>query len=273
VKKDPLGRGLSAILQDLEEKGSMRLIPIDQIDPNPDQPRVAFREESLAELASSIKSKGVLQPILVRARERRFEIIAGERRFRAARMAGLMEMPAIVKDVDDEEALELSLVENLRRDDLTPLEIASTYQRFIDHFGYTQEELAHRLGIDRSTVANMVRLLNLPEWIQNLLAEGKLTQGHARALLSIGREADQRRFVSRIVDEGMTVRELEGEARVKSSAKKGASAYTAAERSLEEALQTRVSVAYRSRKGRIVIEFFSPEDLERIVEIIARQDR
>ncbi len=270
MKKDPLGRGLSAILQDLEEKSAVSLIPLDQIERNPGQPRTSFKEESLAELAASIKAKGVLQPILLRRKGRKYEVIAGERRFRAAEMAGLPDIPAIIKDVDEREALEISLMENLQRDDLAPLEVATTYQRFLDEFAYTQEELAVRLGVDRSTVANMVRLLKLPDWIKELLAGGKLTQGHARALLSVDGEKDQRRFVERLLREGMTVRELEGEAREQSRrqsrAKKAKSPFPTIEKSLRDILQTRVSVAFRGRKGKIVIEFYSQEDLARIVE-------
>jgi ParB family transcriptional regulator, chromosome partitioning protein len=271
VKKDPLGRGLLAILQDLEEKGAVRLVPLDHIEPNASQPRLTFREESLAELAASIQAKGVLQPILLRKRERKFEIIAGERRYRAARMVGLLEIPAIVKDVDDGEAVEISLIENLQREDLTPLEVAATYQRFIDHFAYTQEELALKLGIDRSTVANTLRLLKLPEWIKDLLAEGKLTQGHARVLLSLNGESDRRRFVEKVMREGMTVRELEGAVRSRSKARKPRSQFASAEESLRATLQTRVNVDFRGKKGKIIIEFYSAEDLARLVELISNR--
>ncbi|MHB8110806.1 MAG: ParB/RepB/Spo0J family partition protein, partial [Syntrophorhabdaceae bacterium] len=149
MKKDPLGRGLSAILKDIEDKGSSRSIAIDQIVPNPSQPRVRMDERGIDELAASIAEKGVLQPIILKRKGKLYEIIAGERRYRAAMLAGLREVPGIIKDVDDREALEIALMENLQREDLNPLEVATVYQRFIDEFAYTHEELAKKMGVDR----------------------------------------------------------------------------------------------------------------------------
>jgi ParB family transcriptional regulator, chromosome partitioning protein len=268
VKKDPLGRGLSAILQDIEERGSTRIIPVDQITPNPAQPRLEMREEALAELASSIREKGLLQPIIVKKAEKGYEIIAGERRYRASLMAGLKEMPAIVKDVGEREALEISLIENLQREDLNPLEVATVYDRFIEEFGYTQQDLARKLGVDRSSVANYVRLLKLPKWIKELIINGRLTQGHARALLSLENEREQKAFVERILNEGATVREVE-KASKRRRAKR--SQFFDLEDTLTGYLQTRVSVAFRKNKGKITIEFYSREDLERLVEIVTKK--
>ena len=201
LKKDPLGKGLSAILKDVEEKGTSKLIPVEEITPNPTQPRLLIKEDTLVELAASIREKGVLQPLLLRKDGKGYEIIAGERRFRAAVMAGLREVPAIIKDVDEKESAEIALIENLQREDLNPIEIASVYERFIEDFSYTQEKLAKKIGIDRATISNFVRLLKLPEWIKQLIREAKLTQGHARVLVTLKNEAEQKKFVEKILKE------------------------------------------------------------------------
>lgn len=262
-----MGRGLSALLRDVEERGTSRLIPIDQIVANPDQPRLAIREEPLLELATSIQEKGLLQPILLRKKGNRYEVIAGERRFRASLLAGLREVPAIIKDVDDREALEIALTENLQREDLNPVEIATVYDKFIREFGYTQEGLAKRIGIDRSSIANFIRLLKLPEWIKDLLREGKLTQGHGRVLTSLESEKEQRRFVDRVLNDGVSVRELEREVKKIKSPK--APSFEDVEETLRETLQTKVAITYRRNKGKIIIEFYSTGDLERIVATIS----
>ncbi len=209
MKKDPLGRGLSAILKDIEDKGTSRSIAIDQIVPNPSQPRVRMDDRAIDELAASIAEKGILQPILVKNKGKLYEIIAGERRYRAAILAGLREVPAIIRDVDDREALEIALMENLQREDLNPLEIAAVYERFVEEFAYTHEELAKKMGVDRSSVTNCLRLLKLPDWIRETMAEGMLTQGHGRVLLSLKNEKEQKRFVEKVLREGTSVRELE----------------------------------------------------------------
>ena len=265
MKTDPLGRGLSAILKD-EEKASSKLIPIDRITPNKTQPRLKIDEKSIAELASSIKGKGLLQPIILRRRDKGYEIIAGERRFRAAVMAGLKEVPAIIKDVDEKEALEIALIENLQREDLNSLEVAIVYERFIEEFSYTHEELAQKMGMDRSSVSNFIRLLKLPQWIKELITEGKLTQGHARALLTLKSEKEQKRFVDRVLKEGTSVRELERQTRKKSVQRN--SAFASIKEDLQKTLQTKVDITFKKNKGKIIIEFYSKEDLERIAEQI-----
>ena len=265
MKTDPLGRGLSAILKD-EEKASSKLIPIDRITPNKTQPRLKIDEKSIAELASSIKGKGLLQPIILRRKDKGYEIIAGERRFRAAVMAGLKEVPAIIKDVDEKEALEISLIENLQREDLNSLEVAIVYERFIEEFSYTHEELAQKMGVDRSSVSNFIRLLKLPQWIKELITEEKLTQGHARALLTLKSEKEQKRFVDRIIKEGTSVRELERQARKKSVQRNPV--FSSIEEDLQKVLQTKVDITFKRNKGKIIIEFYSKEDLERIAEHI-----
>ena len=263
-KRDPLGRGLSAILKDVDE-GAVLLIPVQQILMNPTQPRIEMREESLLELASSIKEKGLLQPVLVRRKEGVYEIIAGERRFRAAKMAGLKELPAIVRDADDREALELAMVENLQREDLNPIEIATVYQRFVEEFDYTHEGLAKKMGVERSSVSNYIRLLKLPAWIKDLMTARKLTQGHARVLITLKGEQEQKRYVQKVLNEGMSVRELE---RVKKIARSPApSPFSEAEEMLREALKTKVQVTFRKNKGRVIIEFYSKDDLQRLPRV------
>ncbi|HOT42075.1 MAG TPA: ParB/RepB/Spo0J family partition protein [Syntrophorhabdaceae bacterium] len=267
-KKDPLGKGLSAILKDMEDKGDIRLIPVDQIITNPRQPRFDIKQETLENLAVSIREKGLLQPIVVRKKDRFYEIIAGERRYRAAVMAGLREIQASVKDYSDSEALEVALIENLQREDLNPIEVATVYDRFIKEFGYTQQQLADKIGIDRSTVANFIRILALPDWIKQLISEGRLTQGHARSLLSLKNEKEQKRFVDRILHEGISVRELEKEVRKRKE--DSFSMFSAAEDILRAALGTKVNITYKKNKGKIIIEFYSREDVERILEILSR---
>ncbi len=264
-KKDSLGRGLSAILKDIEEKGATTLVPVAQIKANPRQPRFNVREEGLEDLANSIKEKGLLQPILLRKKENGYEIIAGERRFRASRIAGLSEVPAIIKDVDDRESLEIALIENIQREDLSPIELATVYTRFVDEFGYTHEALAKKIGIERSSVSNVMRLLKLPEWVKKLISDGKLSSGHGRVLITLKNEAEQKRFVKKILNEGASVREAE---RARKAGTARSTPYTDIEEALRDALKTKVQVTYGRNKGKLVIEFYSKDDLERLVEIL-----
>ncbi|MDD3845277.1 MAG: ParB/RepB/Spo0J family partition protein [Syntrophorhabdaceae bacterium] len=266
MKKDPLGRGLSAILKDMEEKGTTRLIAIDQIVPNPAQPRIRMDEKGIDELAASIGEKGLLQPIILKRKGKIYEIIAGERRYRAAILAGLREVPAMVRDVDDREALEIALMENLQREDLGPLEVAGVYDRFVEEFAYTHEEVAKRMGVDRSSVTNCLRLLKLPQWVRELMAEGKLTQGHGRVILSLKNEKEQKRFVEKVLRDGTSVRELERQARKQAPSKEPAVAFL--EEMLVKALRTKVNITMRKNRGKIIIEFYSREDLERLSELI-----
>lgn len=214
-----LGKGLAALLGDVHitstptraepevtGEGQLRIIPIDQLGPSPMQPRTVFDEAELEELAQSIKQNGVLQPILVRQRAGAFEIIAGERRWRAAQRAGVHELPAIVRTLDDDEALELALVENLQRENLNPLEEAEAYQRLVVRFGHTQDAVASAVGKSRSHIANMIRLLELPAYVKGLLSAGELTMGHARALLNA---RDPAALADSIVQRGLNVRQVE----------------------------------------------------------------
>lgn len=268
-KKDPLGKGLSAILKDIEEKGTTTLIPVAQIKANPRQPRLTVRQEPLEDLANSIKEKGLLQPILVRKKENGYEIIAGERRFRACRIAGLTEVPVIVKDVDDRESLEMALIENIQREDLSPIELATVYTRFVDEFGYTHEALAKKIGIERSSVSNIIRLLKLPEWVKGLISDGKLTSGHGRVLITLKNEAEQKKYVKKILSEGASVREVE---RARKAGTLRRSPYSDIEEALMDALKTKVQVTYARNKGKLIIEFYSKDDLERLVETLCSTD-
>src|SRR5947209_8265291 len=270
-----LGRGLDALLGDAPTASETQTeIPIDQIEPNPRQPRKMFDVGALDELALSIKASGVIQPVVVRrGLAGRWQLIAGERRWRAARQAGLDRIPAVVREATDAETLELALVENLLREDLNPMEEAEAYQRLLTDFAWTQEQLGQRVGRDRSTVANCLRLLRLPDVIQGDLRSGRLTMGHARALLSLTSPADQLKLRDEILAHSWSVRATEegvqqkrrlGTRRV---ARRSAE-LTALEDSLREALSTRVRLVGTERAGRIEIVYTSAEDLERLAELI-----
>jgi ParB family chromosome partitioning protein len=302
ARRSGLGKGLSALIPaDLTgEIGSGEAvlieIPVGDIDPNPNQPRVHFDEESLAELADSIRELGVLQPILVRPVEGgRFQLIAGERRWRASRRAGLATVPAVVRTTDDLTSVEQALVENIHRADLTPLEEAAAYQQLIEDFEFTHEQLATRLGKSRATVSNTLRLLTLPPAIQHLLADGRLSAGHAKALLGTPDRAFQEQLARRASTEGWSVRAVEEAVRLRQagespdptsddvpdeqpgSRRVGGSGNTGGlrppgllelEELLAEHLATRVSVTLTGKRGRIVVEFADLEDLERIYHVM-----
>ena len=213
MKRKALGKGLSALLPDPEPSAapveSANDVPLDQLEPNPFQPRTVFEPKQLQELAASLRETGMVQPILVRRQGGRYQIIAGERRWRAAREAGLASVPVVVRDVPDDRLLELALVENIQRQELMPLEEAQAYQRLHDEFRLTQEEVARRVGKDRSTVANTLRLLRLPPKVRELLAAGRLDAGHARALLALDGADDQVALAAEIARRGLSVREVE----------------------------------------------------------------
>jgi ParB family chromosome partitioning protein len=284
-RKSALGRGLGALLADARPpaavQGSATRLPIEQIHPDRANPRRTFDEAALEELAASLRNQGVLQPILVRKDARGgYRIIAGERRWRAAQRAGLKEIPALVKEASDAEAYELALVENIQRADLSPLEEAEAYRRLIEERRLTQEQAADRVGKDRSTVANALRLLGLPNEVKQLLAEGDLDMGHARALLGLAKAAEMVALARAVVTEKLTVRETE--ARVKAQrgpgapSKRKAPAKASPEaRRLVEDLQRRLGTKVRlvergGGKGTLEVEFFSYEDLDRIVQLIRR---
>jgi ParB family chromosome partitioning protein len=289
-RRSGLGKGLGALIPTTERledsDAALRELPISEIEPNSFQPRGHFDESALVSLADSIQIVGVLQPILVRQTgPQQYELIAGERRWRAARRAGLQTIPAIVRPTEDVRSLEQALVENLHREDLSPLEEAAAYQQLVEQFGHTQEEVARRVGKSRSSVANTVRLLHLPPSIQRLLADGQITAGHARALLGTPDRAFQEALARRIVAENLTVRAVEEQVRIhggESAPESGddeaddepkvAAVRPAALLELEELLSahldTKVQVSMGAKRGRVVVDFATLEDLERIYRVI-----
>lgn len=271
MMKRALGRGLGALLPPAEAGDGERLreLPVESLVPNPAQPRKSFSAEALSELAASIRTSGVLQPIIVRPRGDRYEILVGERRWRAAREAGLGRVPAIVREATDAEALELALVENLLRENLNPLEEADAYQRLMAQFGWTQEKLAQRIGKDRASIANVLRLRRLPQVIQGDLQAGRLTMGHARALLGLPTPAAQLKAREEILAQDWSVRATEaGIRRLRRAAaprgRRRAPDVEAFEEELRGALGTRVRVVGSLSRGRIELPYRSGEELERL---------
>lgn len=262
-----LGRGLKALIPEGESKSQTMTIATALVTANRWQPRERFNEEKLAELIASIKENGLLQPIVVRPRPGGYELIAGERRLRAAQALGHTEIPAMIRDVEDREALELSLLENLQRDDLNPIEAAKGCQRLIDEFGLTQEQVAQRLGKNRSSVANGLRLLKLPGVIQAAVQQEELTEGHARALLGLSTTAEQLRIFEQLRREHLSVREVEHATRRTHRTRKGAAGdphLRALEEQLQRHLGTRVRISHGRKRGRIIIDYYSSEDLTRL---------
>jgi ParB family transcriptional regulator, chromosome partitioning protein len=282
MTRKALGRGLNALLRETETplpSAGLERIPLNLIDPNPFQPRIQLQEDGLDELASSIRSHGLLQPILIRPFGERFQLVAGERRWRAADKAGLEKVPAIVRDIDDSEALQLALTENLLREALSPIEVARAYERLQQQFHLTHEQIAERLGINRSTVTNTLRLLGLVPAVQNLLIGEKISAGHARALLAVSSPEAQEKLAAAVVDKGLSVRSLEmlvapaSRRREKQDPKPASKVdpnIRAAVLELERALGTRVRVLGSERRGKIEISYFSTEDLTRIYDWIMR---
>jgi ParB family chromosome partitioning protein len=292
-RRSGLGKGLGALIpQDIAAGGdghpAVREVPISQIEPNPFQPRQHFDEESLAGLTASIRELGVLQPVLVReAAPDRFELIAGERRWRASKRAGLQYMPIIVREVSDELTLQHALVENLHRDDLNPLEEAAAYQQLIEDFGMTQEAVAQKVGKSRSGVANLLRLFQLPPQVQRLVADGQVSAGHAKALLGSPDRAFQEELAQRIANDGLTVREAEEAVRERAARETDREPNNAdalpgsklrppglleLEELLADQLDTRVKINMGPKRGRVMIEFADLEDLERIYKVMKPND-
>ncbi|MCX8071769.1 MAG: ParB/RepB/Spo0J family partition protein [Candidatus Binatia bacterium] len=274
IKRRALGRGLDALIPaaagsargtELGAAGSLLRIPIDQIRPNPFQPRQNFSAEELEALAESIREQGLLQPVVVRPAGSGYELVAGERRLRAAQRAGLTEIPATVREVDDRTALELALIENLQRADLDPIEEAQAYERLRTQFGLTQDEIASRVGKHRSTVANALRLLRLPEDIQREISAGRLTAGHARALLAVRSPEEQRRLAREFLQQGVSVRDAER--RSQPTARTGLDAdWQAVEDQLRRLLGTKVRLLpRRTGGGKLEIEYYSLEQLHALL--------
>ena len=281
-KKAGLGRGLEALIPRARVEATVQLIEIERIVPNARQPRQHFAPEALRELSESIRTHGVIQPLIVTQLKSaegdaraRYQLIAGERRWQASKLAGLAAVPAIVREANSQEMLELALIENIQRADLNPLEEAQAYRHLLDDFKLTQEQVAARVGKSRVAVANMVRLLKLPEEARHALSDGRISEGHARALLRLETAMEQRALLKRILDEGLSVRQVEdwaaqGKPDKPPSADKRATTRAARDpqaRSLEEefrrALGTKVTLArHRSGGGRLIVHFYSDEELD-----------
>jgi ParB family chromosome partitioning protein len=266
-----LGRGFTALIPPGPKEGIELLeLSLERIIPNRDQPRRIFRQEELAELAASLKAKGAIQPIVVRKIEgEKYELIAGERRWRAAKMAGLSALPAWVREVPEEELLDWALIENLHREDLNPIETAQAYRKLLTERELTQEQVAERVGQERSTVANFLRLLSLPPEIQEDLSEGKLSMGHAKVILSAGGPENQLALWRRITSEKLSVRQAEGASRTEQKTDpttKKPPEVTDLEERLSRSLGTRVRIHSRGKGGKITVEFYSLEELDRLID-------
>lgn len=281
TKKGGLGKGLEALFAEnaVEEHGHAVTLPIADIEPNRGQPRKQFDDAALADLAASIAQHGVIQPLLVRPLPGGgYQLVAGERRWRASRMAGLSEVPAVVREMTEQEAAELALIENLQRQDLNPMEEAMGYQTLMETYGLTQEETARAVNKSRPAVANALRLLHLPQEVAEMVAAGRLTAGHARAVLAFEDEEEQRRVARAAVEGDLPVRALEKMAKASKSGKKERAAptafpedafYTEVELALAEQMNRRVKVAAKGENGTLQIEFYGREDLQELANRLA----
>lgn len=279
VKKRGLGKGLSALIsddfsdiQDDVSKDSILNINIKDISPNKNQPRRDFDEDSLKELAKSIELYGLIQPILVRDIKGKYEIVAGERRWRACKLAGLKEIPSIIKDMGQEESAKIALIENIQREDLNPVEEAQAYKRLMEEFSLTQEELSSEIGKSRSYISNSIRILNLDNEILDHISSGDLSQGHGKAILSIKDKEEQIKIAKEILNKKLNVRDTENLARNKNIVEKDLdkSYIISIEEKLMMALGTRVNLLQGEKKGKIEIEYYGDEDLERILEVLTK---
>lgn len=281
-ERKALGRGFGALLQNIDDtpadetKKEVPQVPIEEIAFNPKQPRLTIDNEKLEELSQSIKTKGVIQPILIRPQDnagKKYELIAGERRLRASKLAGFDKIPAVIKTIKDDELLEIALIENIQRDNLNPIEESKAYRDLLEEHGYTQENLAKRVGKNRSTIANFIRLLQLPEVIQKDLSEAKLSTGHARALLSLENEDEQVELRNQVIQKNLSVRETEEAVR---SAKRPEQQKPMPKKEeitpqmalnqdrLRERLGTKVVIKPSGKKGKIEIEYYNADDFNRL---------
>jgi len=278
--KRGLGRGLGALLSSTPNEADTLLeVAVDEIEPNPNQPRKIFNSNALDELSASIKASGVIQPIIVRKQGSGYQLVAGERRWRAARQAGLPRVPAIVREVTDAESLELALVENLLREDLNPMEEAEAYDKLLARFGWTQEELSQRVGKERSSIANALRLLRLPPPIQDDLRAGRLTMGHARALLALTIASEQLKLRDEILTHEWSVRATEDTVRSATAGRpprpkqrRRSPEMTALEEALQRALMTRVKIVGSDRQGRIEVAYADADELERLAGLLGARN-
>jgi ParB family transcriptional regulator, chromosome partitioning protein len=280
MNKRGLGRGLGALLSSTPTEADTLLeVGVEEIEANPNQPRKAFNSEALNELSASIKASGVIQPVIVRRQGAGYQLVAGERRWRAARLAGLPRIPAIVREVTDAESLELALVENLLREDLNPMEEAEAYDKLLARFAWTQDELAQRIGKERSSIANALRLMRLPLPIQEDLRGGRLTMGHARALLALTTPAEQLRLRDEILAHDWSVRATEDTVRTtiagrppRPKQRRRSAELAALEERLQRALMTRVRIVGGERVGRIEVSYANQEELERLAGLLGARD-
>ncbi len=283
-KKSGLGKGLSAIISDKydmqgftdTEKDNVKNLKIIDVEPNKDQPRKAFNKEKLEELADSIKQHGVIQPIIVVSKGKTYQIVAGERRWRAAKEVGLKEIPAIIRNYDETKVMEVALIENLQREDLNPVEEALGYKNLMESFSMTQEKISDRVGKSRSAIANSLRLLNLPKEVIKMLEEGKITSGHAKAILSVTGTNAQIELAKLIYEKQLSVREAENISKNSGKTKKPKTplssevklAVKESENNLSKYLGTKVKIHESNGKGKIEISYYSYEEFERIAEMI-----
>lgn len=278
MKQRGLGKGLSALLSDVitnEEDSQIREIPIVDIEPNPWQPRKVFNETNIKELSESICNHGVIQPIIVQENGEKYTIIAGERRWRAARLAGLTEIPAIIRLFSQQESLEIALIENIQRQDLNTIELAQAYDYLGSEFSLTQEEIANKVGKSRSSVANIMRLLKLNPYVQEKLSDGAISYGHARAILGVESEESQCEITDEIIASQLSVRETEkliqkmGEVKEKKEKTPVINPfYKEIQEGLQHLLGTKVQITQGKKKGKIEIEYYSEDELERIIHLI-----
>lgn len=281
AKKRGLGKGLSALISDKEAVDTLlnedtnyekiEIIDIDLIIPKADQPRKFFDEKSLKELSESIRENGIIQPIIVRKNEGKYEIVAGERRWRAAKSIDLMEVPAIVRNLSEEEVAKISIIENVQREDLNPIEEAIAYKNLMEDYSLTQDEMGKAVGKSRTYISNSIRLLNLDEKIIEYLKDGKLTSGHGKVLLGIKNKDEQLDAANRIINFGMNVRETEEEVRKlkpKSKSNKKDPYIVDLEESLMSSLGTKVNLISGNKKGKIEIEYYGDDDLERLIDML-----
>ena len=290
-----LGRGFDSLLNNTSQQSrqSKKLImtvevPIARVTPNPWQPRRVFNEDSILELAESIQNNGVISPIIVRRQGDQYVLIAGERRLRAAGIAGLQRIPAIIKDVTDQEMIEISLIENIQREDLNPLDKAQAYKDLMQRFSYTQEQVAERLGQKRPSIANLIRLLNLPEKVQSALRNGSISMGHARAILAVDNEVIQENICEMVVRENLSVREVEKLASHEptsiedqpdpnfiekpKASKEVDPQITEVEEYLRKFFGTRVLIKHKKSKGQIMIDYYDIADLNRILSLLDEKE-
>lgn len=283
IKKGGLGRGLGALINENliddpeDDKNKIKLVSINDIRPNDEQPRKSFDNEKLATLAESIKQHGIIQPLVLMKKENIYVIVAGERRWRAAKLIGLKEIPSVIMDLNNSELLEVSLIENIQREDLNPIEEANAYKKLLEDFKLTQEVLGKRIGKSRTVITNAIRLLNLDIRVQGYLIDGVITEGHAKALLGVEDNNIQYELAQKIIDEGLSVRQIEkiikeiqaGKKKNNDSKDEKIDSYiTDIRNRLEEMFGTKVNLKNNKNKGKIEIEYYSNDDLQRIIDIL-----